>query len=1120
MSKFDNGVRLDREIIKSCITQYREAMKSKRGNRGKTEGNLRVVFSNLLQNVMNKAFVNQISSDLELIEEKTIKVQKVSNGKDKTIRYDGVIYKAKFAMFGYWEAKDSNDDLDIEASNKYKLGYNFDNMLLENTNEVRLYQSGRFGVDKDVGQYGLVATVKDMHDEAETDAFIDLLVRFFEYRRFDYTSWNNWLNGFIADVPNMVDKVKDELEKQLKDEKGTFAQNFNNAKKALNEILTNGDSNNKNSVNDTELQDVLVQHILTGGILDKMYGKSDIGLNEIYLLIETLTSDLFKIIKRTELKRSLNEYLNTDNISIPGEEDVEERAKILLELFERFYIAYDKKLADRLGIVYTPNEISSFIVASVDKLLDTHFNKCIVDNDVNIIDPCTGTGNFVKAILRYVYTHKKDGRNVYTQKHLQNLYENNITVIEIELMSYYIANVLIEGTYYMLRKDHEKKQEIKNIKNDQIERKLLPHAVWADTLLLVGDSKGGIEQHLSGEAYRNTQLADEVISSKYNVILGNPPYNAQQSNESDNNRNKIYPDVDLRVKATYQKYSNAQKTKLQDPYIRFLRYASDKIDLNTGGIVAFITNRSYINKNSMDGVRWSFGQEFDYIYIMDLKGDLREGGVDQGGNVFNIMAGVSICFLIKERGSKNSRVDQQTEKPEQKAKIKYASLDNMTAKEKLNFLKKAQHILSNDIATTSINIDEKGNWLSKGDVEFNDFIPMYDKNNKKSDDEPKQIFIMNSNGVVTARDSWVFDFIKNRLISKMQFFIKKYNEKRIEFNNLDKNKQEYLKEDKNYNELSETFCGNEIKWERNLKKEMFRNKETSFDKDKIVRCLYRPFVSTYLYYEVDIDIINEIYQTDKIWGNYAEKENIAIGVMNNPQLCFSTLMFNTITGYDALGRGTYTFPLHYYDKDTRVDNITDWALTEFRTHYKDDKIEKEDIFYYVYAVLHRKDYVETYKENLLIELPRIPYYNKFREFAELGKKLADIHANYETAAEYNARLQQTKNGEIDEPRLKYDEETNEIILDKYNKLIDVPKACTQFMLGNRNVINWILKMYKNARFVKNTDIPEEVTKEFGKLGNINILEEQGYTELVTLLRKVMTVSIHHITLTTQLNTLM
>ncbi|MFM6340746.1 MAG: type ISP restriction/modification enzyme, partial [Dolichospermum sp.] len=800
-----------------------------------------------------------------------------------------------------------------------------------------------------------------------------------------------------------------------------------------------------------DIQEMIIQHILTEDIFINIFSESQFHQeNNVARELQGVIYTFFTGSLKRNTLGSIERYYAVIRRTAANIVNHQEKQKFLKALYENFYKAYNPKAADRLGIVYTPNEIVRFMIESTDFLVHKHFGKLLADKDVEILDPATGTGTFITELIDYLPTHS-----------LQHKYKHEIHCNEVAILPYYIANLNIEYTYKQKMGVYE---EFENI-------------CFMDTLdysLFEGKQMDLFAMTLENTA-RIKRQNDRTIS----VIIGNPPYNANQQNENDNNKNRSYPTIDKLIKQSYVKYSNAQKTKRYDMYSRFFRWATNR--LNENGILAFITNSSFIHSKEADGFRKAVADEFSEIYIIDLGGNIWEG--DKSGNVFNVKVGIAISFMIKKLDNKNLP-----------CKIFYSKISNVNAaSEKLKYISQAKF---SDILFQHIIPDNNYNWIQNTENNFTELLPIVNKETKlsKNADNEQAIFKLFSLGIVTSRDDWNYDISQNNLTNKINYFYNIYYQEQLrweESNNL------------NHPKISiNDFVDRNIKWTSELEQHLIRGSKLEYNSNCLSIGLYRPYFKQHLYY--DKIIVHRLYQQDSIFPINSNCENLIITFTDTgSQKPFMSLASNTIPDLHLNGAacGTQCLPLYRYDKEgKRIDNITDWGLKQIQTHYQDETITKIDIFHYTYAVLHNPEYRKKYELNLKREFPRLPYYENFPKWVNWGKQLMEIHINYETVTPYNLTrvdIPLKDNQKTPKPKLKADKTKDSIILDDVTTLSNIPKIAWEYMLGNRSALEWILDQYKEKK-PKDPTIAEK----------FNTYRFADYKEqVIDLLMRVCTVSV-------------
>jgi predicted helicase len=517
------------------------------------------------------------------------------------------------------------------------------------------------------------------------------------------------------------------------------------------------------------------------------------------------------------------------------------------------------------------------------------------------------------------------------------------------------------------------------------------------------------------------------------VIIGNPPYNANQQNENDNNKNRSYLEIDEAIKRTYIANSTAQKTKVYDMYARFFRWASNRLADN--GILAFVTNSSFLESRTFDGFRKVVAEEFNDIYIVDLGGDVRKNPKLSGtkNNVFGIQTGVAISFLVKRQGATSCQISY-VRRPEMEI-----------AAEKLAFLR---HSNLKQIEFDRIMPDKNHNWLNIADNDFEQLLPLANNETKraKSQVEARAVFKLFSNGVVTARDEWVYDVDKDNLLKKVDYFCRIYEKEKLRW------EQSAQKTSLN------DFVDRTIKWASELEAHLKKGSILEFDSRFLRYSFYRPFIKKYLYFNKII--IHRLYQQGELF-KFGEA---------NKLICFSGLSSTkpfqclvTVAGLDFLEK-TQCLPFYRYDAEgNRLGNLTDWGLNQFRSHYQDNTITKEDIFHYTYAVLHHPAYREKYAFNLTREFPRLPFYDEFHQWVAWGKQLMELHLNSVEKYPLKRVDKSLATHKLNKPKLKADKDAGKIQLDEITLLQGIPPQAWEYQLGNRCALEWILDQYKEKK---------------------------------------------------------
>jgi predicted helicase len=975
------------------------------------ETSIRVAFQNLLNGYC-------AAKNFILISELAYRTQY-----DTTVYPDGTIKDALRLPWGYWESKDQDDDLDKEIQKKFAKGYPNDNILFEDSQTAILIQGGQ-----EVQRVSIL----------EVDKLDTLLTHFINYERPFVKNFRQAIEHFKTDLSIIINTLRDNL--------GIQAKSNQKFQSAFQSLFTLCQQSINPKINTFDIREMIIQHILTEDIFLTVFNERQFHReNVVARHLETVVNTFFTGKVRRETLKSIESYYAVIRREAANIANHHEKQKFLKVVYENFYQTYNPKAADRLGIVYTPNEIVCFMIESTDYLLDKHFNRLLADEDVEILDPATGTGTFITELIEYL------PKNRLRAKYLKEIHCN-----EVAILPYYIANLNIEYTYQQKMGEYEE----------------FPHIFFVDTLDNLGfdHSYQNQQKTLSlGLGEENAARIQSQNKRKISVIIGNPPYNANQQNENDNNKNRDYPEIDKAIKRTYIENSTAQKTKLYDMYARFFRWASNRLSEN--GILTFVTNSSFLEARTFDGFRKVVSEEFNEIYVLDLGGDVRKNPKLSGtkNNVFGIQTGVAISFMVKRQGATSCKI-HYVRRPEMEI-----------AADKLAFLRISKF---KEIYFERILPDKNHNWLNIADNDFDKLLPLANKETKraKSKKDARAVFKLFSLGVVTARDEWVCDYSMENLENKIKYLIEVYNQDVDQHNTVKKS---------NVNNV----VNYAIKWTRAVKNDLLKGVKYEFQKSLIVNSLYRPFIIKKLYF---CKQLNEIqYQLPKIFvkGNLNEVITVSGTSTAKP---FAALVANKIYSHDFLEK-TQCLPLYRYENGEKIDNITDWGLNQFHSHYQDNTITKENIFHYTYAVLHHPAYREKYALNLKREFPRLPFYNDFYQWVDWGKQLMDLHLNYETVPKFPLKWLDKKlaaNAQ-NKPKLKADKNADKIYLDAITTLQGVPPQAWEYKLGNRSALEWILDQYKEKKPRDKT-----ITEKF------NSYRFADYKEsVIELLQRVCTVSV-------------
>lgn len=778
--------------------------------------------------------------------------------------------------------------------------------------------------------------------------------------------------------------------------------------------------------------------------------------------VSRIMQDMLTILDEKALDKeqeTLDKFYLSVQERAKGIDNAEGKQKIIIELYEQFFKNALPKQVAKLGIVYTPVEVVDFIIKSVDYVLRDKFGSSLNDKGVHVLDPFTGTGTFIVRLLR---------SGLIDIDNLLYKYTNEIHANEIVLLAYYIATINIEETFHDLigSEDYTAFEGI----------------VLTDTFAMT--EKQHIKDEMGHEQIatmfaENSARAKKQLKSPITVIIGNPPYSVGQKSGNDNNQNSSYPYLDQTIADTYVAKSKSTLTRnAYDSYIKAFRWATDRLSDN--GIIAFVSNGSYLDSVALDGFRQCLVEDFNHIYVFNLRGDQRtlgETSRKEGGKIFGSgsRTPVAITILVKRKGVKKDRF------------IRYHDVgDYLTREQKLSIVEQFGDISS--IKWSFITPNENNDWLNQRNQSYINFTALGDK--KKQ--EQTSLYLDNyASGLSTNRDPWVYSFSSKIALQHSSQMIEFYNAERVRcFAELHTQIEQGVisADDK---KSSDTYLTNirssdatKISWSAGLSNAFFRDYPIEMI-DNVRITSYRPFCKKYLVYNKDI--IERPSKWDSILPDDTF-ENLIISVAGAPiKKNFSVFITSNIQNLHFM-ENSICFPLYMYDKVEKHGDaqmtlfgdieeadtvgykkrfaISDAALNKFKGIYG-DRVTKEDIFYYLYAVLHSKDYIEAYADNLAKEMVRIPTLEKFPKYVEIGRQLAELHLNYEAPADAAAlglEIKITKEDyTVSKMRFKKDGKDNDkstIIFNDYITISNIPERAYEYVVNGRSAIEWILESYR------------------------------------------------------------
>lgn len=815
---------------------------------------------------------------------------------------------------------------------------------------------------------------------------------------------------------------------------GNIARTLNNRLKDIFEknpeffhgFLDSLKGNIHQNIKEDEALDMITSHIITKPIFDAIFG--DNIKNPISKALDKMVEKLSTLGLQGETKdlKNLYESVKTEAMHAKSQKSQQELIKNLYNTF--FKVAF-RKQSEKLGIVYTPIEVVDFILRATNGILKKHFNTDFNDKNITIFDPFTGTGSFIARLL------SKENDLISDEEALKEKFLNHLFAFDIVLLAYYIA--LINITQAAQNRD----SSLKNFKNIAL----------TDSLDIYEEKNDKGVFDLFKDLEENKEIKSTIEKQNIRVIIGNPPYSAGAKSENDNNQNLSHPKLEKRVYEKYGKNSTSRSVGIttRDTLIQSIYMASEL--LKDKGVLGFVVNGSFIDSKSGDGFRKCVAKEFAHLYVLNLRGNARTSGETfkkEGGKIFDSgsRATIAIIFFVKDKSVPNNNT------------IHYYDIgDYLKREEKLNRLANFTNL--DAIKFETITPNNKGDWINQRDDAFEKLIPL------KRDKNSKSVFDINPGGVKTGRDPWVYNFSPDALMQNVQkcmdtynFDLKRFNEV---FREAFKQRTKGVKSAELYKQLNDkeiTTDKTKIAWTCSLKNHLIKNKNLQeSNKERVWLALYRPFNKQWLYFDKNLN--ERQYQLPKIFPN-KHTQNV---VINTTIRNFSALVSDAIPDY---GYANNAYPLYYYDDLGRRDYaISGWALNLFRKHYEDNSITEEEIFYYIYAILHHKGYLEKYKNSLAKEAPRIALSEDFKELSILGKELAKLHLNYESGEMHdNVEYKTLMNAEI-EGYYDVDKMTKKGDCIVYNQNIiitKIPKKAFEYVVNGKSAIDWVIEHYKKT----------------------------------------------------------
>ena len=886
---------------------------------------------------------------------------------------------------------------------------------------------------------GLPMTFDDQDIDQWKEAIYARIVKKCGTKRY----WESWSNDVATIAQTQISRIK-----------GLLSGPDPHPRTVFNEFLESLRSTINPDIGQDEAIEMLSQNIITKPVFDALFaGGSFVQNNPVSQSLQKVLEELEGRSLEVETKE-LEGFYDDVRERASGIDNAEGRQRIVVELYDKFFKTAFPRMAERLGIVYTPIEVIDFIIRSADEALKEHFGVGLTDRNVHILDPFTGTGTFLVRLLQNGLIRPED---------LPRKYQDELHANEIVLLAYYIAAINIESMYQDLTGSYEAFNGI----------------VLTDTFQMAekGHKFFGKEFLPENNARVRRQKERDI-----RVIMGNPPYSVGQGSANDNNQNLKYPMLDQRIRATYADRSTAtNKNSLYDSYIRAIRWASDRI--KNQGLIGFVTNGSFIDSNSADGLRKCLVEEFSTIYCFNLRGNQRTSGElsrKEGGKIFGSgsRTPVAITLFIKDPIQTGA------------CRLFYRDIgDYLSREEKLRIVRESESIKNDMIAWERITPNADGDWINQRNPEFESFPSMGDK----AGVERGTLFLTYSSGVKTNRDAWVYSYSRKTVETNMRNMIENYNTEVDRYIQSCKGKPNEKCPD-----IDDVVDADpkRLSWSRGLREDAKKGRKYAFEQECVVQSLYRPFSKQWLYFNRRFN--DMVYQIPRLFPTPSHP-NIVISVTGiGAGKPFSALIANIIPNLHLHDTGQ-CFPLYYYEKAeptkstpmerlysdsshrsgapgkeeyNRHEAITDWALHSFKKHYQDNSIGKEDIFYYIYGLLHSPEYRTRYSNDLRKMLPRIPFATNFWGFSKAGRELAQWHLNYETVDPWPLEEQIDENKismmapkeffrveEMKFAKSGKEKDKTTILYNSRNNLTGIPLEAYEYVVNGKPALEWVMERY-------------------------------------------------------------
>ena len=886
----------------------------------------------------------------------------------------------------------------------------------------------------------------------------------------DRKYWPQW----AADVADIANRIRARVDSLIRDPKKiTLRQGFLSFLADLRETLNP-------TLQEEDLVAMVAQHLVTGPVFQALFADYDfVGSNPVSQALARLV-ELLEAEGLEDETGGLEQFYENVRQRAQALDNAEARQKVLLELYERFFSLALKKEAERLGIVYTPIEVVDFILYSADHALHQHFGCRLTDEKVHVLDPFTGTGTFIVRLLQ--------NPELIRDEDLIRKFQSELHANEIVLLAYYIAAINIEETYHGRR-------------GMETEYAPFDGIVLTDTFTL-GEDEGQFAETFP----INSERVERQQSRDITVIVGNPPYSAGQRSAADDNPNVSYPRLEQRVRDTFAAESRVtNKVSLYDSYKMAIRWAGDRI--KDEGVIAFVTNGSFIDGNADAGLRASLADEFSHLYVFNLRGNQRTQGErsrQEGGKIFGSGSRTPVAIMVLVRDPAHLGNCQ----------IHYKDIgDYLSREEKLRIIRDSGSTVGIS-DWQGITPDEHNDWLEQRHQAYQAYLPLGSKEGKsKKSAAPSVATRLYSRGISSGGDAWLYSSDRVELAQRVQNMIALYEDRRLQVRTGAISVKDAIRND----------APSIVKWHADLRDRFQRNRSLQFERGQLRTSMYRPFAKQVLY--LDATLIQRSYQIPSMFPSLEAKNQLIGATGRGETVAFSTLITDTIPNLHLVASAQWFSRWHYeaHDPDSpdawvqsgdevqehvpgyrRIDNITDWCLQQFRQQYPALQIDKDDIWHYIYGLLHDPDYREKYRADLSKDLPRLPFAPDFGAFRDAGARLAALHIGYETCPEYELQVKVAPSPnpfQLGTPPMQWGGTRKESVRSVLHvtpsvTLRGIPAETHRYVVNGRTPLEWAVDRLRIRK-----------DKESGIVNDPNAWFAEDPAELVAHLKRLVHVSV-------------